>query len=217
VPRAAHRVDLPALHAGHQAVSRHRRRALAYAALAAVLVIVALIEIGRSSAPAPHPSTVPQVVAVRALPAGAMLSADDLGVVRVPARYAARGAIGDAHAAIGRRTDVAIPAGAPLMTAEIATGDRIAAARDVAVRLDDAAGLPAGALAGAHADVLLVQPGRASEPTVVLADVLVVSARSTDGAAVATLRLPAAAVSGIVAAEGRGSLRLVIRASAEAR
>jgi len=48
----------------------------------------------------------------------------------------------------------------------------------------------------------------------VLADVLVVSARSTDGAAVATLRLPAAAVSGIVAAEGRGSLRLVVRASA---
>ena len=205
---------MPALHAGHQAVSRHRRRALAYAALAAVLVIAGLIEIGRRSAPARRPSTVSQVVAVRAVPAGMTLSADDLGVVRVPVRYAARGAVGDAHVAIGRRTAVAIPAGAPLMAAEIAAGDRIDAARDVAVRLDDAAGLPAGALAGAHADVLLVQPGRASEPAVVLADVLVVSARSTDGAAVATLRLPAAAVSGIVAAEGRGSLRLVVRASA---
>jgi pilus assembly protein CpaB len=205
---------MPALHAGHQAVSRHRRRALAHAALAAVLVIAGLIEIGRSSAPARRPSTVPQVVAVRAVPAGMTLSADDLGVVRVPVRYAARGAVGDAHAAIGRRTAVAIPAGAPLMAAEIAAADRIDAARDVAVRLDDAAGLPAGVLAGAHADVLLVQPGRVSEPAVVLADVLVVSARSTDGAAVATLRLPAAAVSGIVAAEGRGSLRLVVRAPA---
>lgn len=195
-------------------MSRHRRRALAHAALAAILVIAGLIEIGRSSGPARRRSTVRQVVAVRAVPAGTTLSADDLGVIRVPVRYAARGAVGDAHAAIGRRTAVAIPAGAPLMAAEIAAGDRIAAARDVAVRLDDAAGLPAGVLAGAHADVLLVQPGRAAEPAVVLADVLVVSARSIDGAAVATLRLPAAAVSGIVAAEGRGSLRLVIRASA---
>jgi hypothetical protein len=72
----------------------------------------------------------------------------------------------------------------------------------------------AGDLAGARADVLLVPPGRGTAPVVVLADVLVVSAQSSSGTAVATLRLPVAAVSQVVAAEGRGSLRLVVRASA---
>ena len=86
----------------------------------------------------------------------------------------------------------------------------------MALRLDDAAGLPAGDLAGARADVLLVPPGRGAAPAVVLADVLVVAARSSDGAAVATLRLPAGAVGAVVAAEGRGSLRLIVRAPADA-
>jgi Flp pilus assembly protein CpaB len=196
-------------------MSRHRRRALAYTVVAVVLGVVGLMEIGRSSVPARRIATAPQVVAVRALPAGTTLSADDLGIVAVPARYALNGGVGDPRAVIGSRTAVAVPAGTPLMAAEVEAGERIASARDVAVRLDDAAGLPAGDLAGAHADVLLVQPGRDSEPVVVLADALVVSARNADGAAVATLRLPAAAVSGVVAAEGRGSLRLVVRASAE--
>ena len=196
-------------------MSRHRRRALVYTVVAVLLAVVGLIEIGGRAAPPQRAATVAQVVLVHALPAGATLSTDDVGVVRVPARYALTGGIGDPDRAIGRRTAVALPAGSPLMAAEIEAGDRIAAARDVAVRLDDAAGLPAGDLAGAHADVLLVQPRRASEPAVVLANVLVVSARTADGAAVATLRLPAAAVSGVVAAEGRGSLRLVVRAPAE--
>jgi Flp pilus assembly protein CpaB len=201
--------------AGDPVVSRHRRRAVGYALLAVVVAIVGLIEIGRS-APARQLTTVAQVVVVRTVPAGTTLSADDLGVIRVPARYAARGSVAVPRAAIGRRTGVAIPAGSLLMTAEIAAANRIADARDVAVRLDDAAGLPAGALAGARADVLLVQPGAAAHPALVLTNVLVMSAKSADGAAVATLRLPASAVSGIVAAEGRGSLRLVVRSLAEA-
>jgi Flp pilus assembly protein CpaB len=201
--------------AGDPVVSRHRRRAVGYALLAVVVAIVGLIEIGRS-APARRLTTVAQVVVVRTVPAGTTLSADDLGVIRVPARYAARGSVAVPRAAIGRRTGVAIPAGSLLMTAEIAAANRIADARDVAVRLDDAAGLPAGALAGARADVLLVQPGAAAHPALVLTNVLVMSAKSADGAAVATLRLPASAVSGIVAAEGRGSLRLVVRSLAEA-
>ncbi|HET7170143.1 MAG TPA: SAF domain-containing protein [Gaiellales bacterium] len=198
-------------------MSRHRRRALVYTVVAVMLAVVGLIEIGRGTGPARRIATVAQVVVVRALPAGTTLSTDDVGVVRVPVRYAMRGGIGDPDAAVGRRTAVPLPAGAPLMAAEIEAGDRIAAARDVALRLDDEAGLPAGNLAGARADVLLVRPGPASEPTVVLANVLVVSARSADGAAVATLRLPAPAVSLAVAAEGRGSLRLVVRAPAEGR
>jgi hypothetical protein len=116
--------------------------------------------------------------------------------------------------ATGRRLAVPVAAGNILMRAELETGEQIAAAREVAVRLDEAAGLPAGDLAGARADVLLVPPGRGTAPVVVLADVLVVSAQSSSGTAVATLRLPVAAVSQVVAAEGRGSLRLVVRASA---
>ena len=74
-------------------------------------------------------------------------------------------------------------------------------------------GLPAGDLAGARADVFLATPGRRSDPTIVLTDVLVVAADRSDGSAVATLRLPAAAVATIIAAEGRGSLRLVVRST----
>jgi hypothetical protein len=46
----------------------------------------------------------------------------------------------------------------------------------------------------------------------VLANVLVVAAGRTDGVAVATLRLPPAAVGTVIAAEARGSLRLIVRA-----
>jgi Flp pilus assembly protein CpaB len=59
--------------------------------------------------------------------------------------------------------------------------------------------------------VYLVTPGRDSVPTLVLSNVLVVTAGRSDGAAVATLRLPASAVATIIAAEGAGSLRLVLR------
>jgi hypothetical protein len=102
------------------------------------------------------------------------------------------------------------------MEAEISHGERVPGARDVAVRLDDAAGLPAGELTGAHADVLLV-PSRGSTPETVLVDALVVAARTHDGAAVATLRLRQADVSAIIAAEGRGLLRLAVRSPTSAR
>lgn len=195
-------------------MSRHHRRALAWAVLALVLVVAGLIEIGRGSPPPHARRMAAEVVSVRDLPAGAELTSAALGIVRVPARYASRGAVTAVHEAVGRRLAVAVPAGTVLMWAELETGGRIAAARDVAVRLDDAAGLPADELAGARVDVLLVPPGRATVPAVVLADVLVVAARRSDGVAVATLRLPAAAVGPVVGAEGRGSLRLVVRAPA---
>ncbi len=181
-----------------------------------MLAVAGVVEIGRSATPPRRRAMAAEVVVVRDLPAGARITPAALGVVRVPARYAIRGAVTAVPEAAGHRLAVAVPAGTVLMQAELETGDRIAAARDVAVRLDDAAGLPAGDLAGARADVLLVPPGRGAAPAVVLADVLVVAARSSDGAAVATLRLPAAAVGAVVAAEGRGSLRLIVRAPADA-
>jgi Flp pilus assembly protein CpaB len=212
VQDTADRCDLPAVCAGDADVSRHRRRALALGAIAAVLVVAGLVQLGRGPAP-PRPGGVAtEVVALRDLPSGARIAADSLGVVRVPARYAVRGAVIDPRAAIGLRAAVAVPRGALLMDAELSRTDRVAEARDVAVRLDDAAGLPSGDLAGAHADVLLV-PTRGATPAIVLADVLVIAARTNDGAAVATLRLPQADVAAVVAAEGRGLLRLAVRAA----
>jgi hypothetical protein len=195
-------------------VSRHHRAALAWAALALALVVAGLIEVARGATPPPRRAMAVEVVALRDLAAGARLTAGALGTVRVPARYASGGAVTAVSETTGRRLAVPVAAGNILMRAELETGEQIAAAREVAVRLDEAAGLPAGDLAGARADVLLVQPGRGTAPVVVLADVLVVSAQSSSGTAVATLRLPVAAVSQVVAAEGRGSLRLVVRASA---
>jgi hypothetical protein len=197
-------------------VSRHARKAAALAALALVLAVAGLVELGSNAAPRRRPAASAQVVVVRDLEAGARLTPDARGFVRVPARYAARGAVISASAAVGRRLAVALPAGAVLMQPELQAGEQLAAARDVAIRLDGAAGLPAGDLVGARADVLLVPPGRAAAPAVVLADVLVVAAHTSAGVAVATLRLPAPAVGAVVAAEGRGSLRLVVRAPAGA-
>ena len=193
-------------------MSRHRRRALALGAIAVLLVVAGLFELGRGSAPLRRGPVATEVVAVRNIPAGARITADELGVVRVPARYAVRGAVVDPRAAIGLRAAVALPGGGLLMEAEVSRGERLAEPRDVAVRLDDAAGLPSGDLAGTHADVVLV-PTRGETPAIVLADVLVIAARTSDGAAVATLRLPQAEVAAVVAAEGRGSLRLAVRAS----
>jgi Flp pilus assembly protein CpaB len=195
-------------------VSRHHRRALILSGLAIALVIAGLAELGRGTAASPGAAMANQVVVLRAVPAGGRLDADVLGVFRVPARYATTGVVADPRDAVGQRVAVPLPAGAPLMRAELATDDRPAPGRDVAVRVDDAAGLPAGGLAGAHADVFLALPGRGVPPRMVLSNVLVVAAGRLDGAAVATLRLPPVAVGTIIAAEGRGSLRLVIRAGA---
>ena len=208
----ADRCHLQAVCTGDAVVSRHRRRALALGAIAAVLLVAGLVELGRGSAPLRRGAVATEVVAVQDIPAGARITADALGVVRVPTRYAVRGAVGDPRAAIGLRAAVALPGGGLLMEAEVSHGERVVEARDVAVRLDDAAGLPSGDLAGTHADVLLV-PTRGHAPAIVLANVLVVAARTSDGVAVATLRLRQADVAAVVAAEGRGSLRLAVRAS----
>jgi Flp pilus assembly protein CpaB len=211
VPGSARRIDLPPLCAGDPPVSRHHRKAIAYLGLAVLLTIAGLVALGHSSAASPPIEMATQVVVLRSVAAGERLTADALAVARLPARYSLDGAVGDPRAVLGRRVAVALPAGAPLMEAELASDAGLAAGRDVAVRVDDAAGLPAGDLAGVHADVVLARSGRDAVPTVVLSNVLVVAAGRADGTAVATLRLPPAAVGALIAAEGRGSLRLVVR------
>ena len=192
-------------------MSRHRRRALVYLGLAVLLTITGLGVLGRRPAASPRAQTATQVVILRPVAAGERLTADVLAVSRLPARYVPSDGVADPRTVIGRRVVVALPAGASLMEAELANDDRLVPGRDVAVRLDDAAGLPAGDLAGAHADVVLASPGRGAAPMVVLSNVLVVAAERADGTALATLRLPPAAVGPLIAAEARGSLRLVVR------
>jgi hypothetical protein len=98
------------------------------------------------------------------------------------------------------------------MTAELTAAVARPGDRDDAIRLDPAAGLPAGALAGVTADLYATRSGRRGGTRPVLHDVLVVSASAEDGEAVATLRVPERLVSPLVAAEGAGTLRLVVRA-----
>jgi pilus assembly protein CpaB len=150
-----------------------------------------------------------QVVVTRTpLAAGTLVQADDLATVAVPQSIAVRGAVVDPGAAVGRRSAVAVPAGVPLMTAELAEDRAGPDARDVAIRLDTAAGIPAGAAGGVRADLYATTAGRT---TPVLRNVLVVAASAADGEAVATLRVPDRVVPTLVAAEGRAVLRLVVR------
>lgn len=204
---------LPALPAGRADVSRHRRRSIA---LAVAGVALALLGLGRLAAgggsAAPSAARVARLVTVRTVPAGGRLSAADLGVVRLTASVASPHQLGRPAEAIGRRTAVTLVAGAPVMDAELETAHAPAGARAVAVRLDDAAGIPAGDLAGAHADVYLTPPGRSRPSRLVIADALVVSATHADGVSVATLLLPPRAVPVAIAAESAGTLRLVVRA-----
>jgi hypothetical protein len=115
----------------------------------------------------------------------------------------------DRGQAVGRRAAVALPLGSPVMDAELTSGWQVADGHDVAVRLDDVAGIPAGDLAGLRADLYLTVAGRPPRTRCVLRGVLVVSARPGADGSVATPRLPERLVAVAIAAEGEGALRLV--------
>jgi Flp pilus assembly protein CpaB len=193
-------------------VSRGRRRSLVLALAGIMLAVLGLGRLGSGGAPeAPSGRRVERVVAVRSVAAGARIGAADLGTVRVPAAWASPHQLADPAAAIGRRAAVALVAGAPVMDAEVVSATPPPAARELALRLDDIAGIPAGDLADARGDVYVTPPGRGARTRLVLANVLVLSARRDDTGSVATVVLPPAAVPDAIAAEGEGSLRLVVR------
>jgi Flp pilus assembly protein CpaB len=176
-------------------------------------LVVALAGTGGGGGRDARPTAVQIVVTRSPIAAGAAVRAGDLATVAVPQSFAMRGAVVDPASAVGARAAVALPAGAPLMAAEIAQPAGRADDRDVAIRLDSAAGIPAGALAGARADLYATTSGHGGRTRAVLRNVLVVSAE--DGEAVATLRVPERVVPMLVAAEGGSSLRLVVRAPEE--
>ncbi len=198
-------------------MSRHRRRSIAFALAGVVLALLALTRLADRGGHAAAAARVERVVVVRPVAAGSRIAAADLGIVRIPAAYASGHQLADPSLAVGHRAAVALAAGAPLMDAELAAAPAVSDAREVAVRLDGAAGIPAGDLTGVRADVYVTPPGRASRSRLVLAGVLVRSATHSDGTSVATLVLPARAVPVAIAAEGEGALRLVVRAGGSGR
>jgi Flp pilus assembly protein CpaB len=178
---------------------------------AAVLLVLALADRG-GHAPPRAQARVQVLVLRRAVAAGQRLSGADLAARSVPVEAASPHQLADAGAAVGRRVAVALAAGSPLMDAELAVATAGAGARDVPLRLDDVAGLPGGDLSGTRADLYLLPAGPVARPRLVLAGALVVAAGEHDGAVSATLRVPAADVASLLAADPRGTLRLVARA-----
>jgi hypothetical protein len=194
-------------------MSRHRRRSIAFALAGVVLALLALTRLASGgTARVVSAARVQRVVAVRTVPAGSRIAAADLGIVHLPLAYALSHQLSAPAQAIGRRAAVTLAAGAPVMDAEVAVTPSPADAREMAVRLDDAAGIPAGDLTDVRADVYVTPPGRDPRSRLVLEGVVVVAAAHSDGGSVATLLLPRSAVPLAIAAEAEGALRLVVHA-----
>ncbi len=191
-------------------MTRLRRRSVGLAVLACVLLVASLARAG-GDPPAIDPLV--QLVSIRRpVAAGTRIVASDLAVRSVPARWADPHQLTDPAAAVGRRSAVSLPAGAPLMDAELAPlGRATARTRDVAVRLEDVSGLPGPDMAGTRADLYVVVPGRRPRIRLVMAGVQVTGSSSADGAMMATLRVPSGDVAGLIEAESLGSLRLAQR------
>jgi len=192
-------------------VSRHRRRSVAFGALALVLALVALYGFGGSSG---RPSLEPmqRVVSMRRpVSPGQRIAPADLATGAVPVTWANPHQLVDPGVAVGQLAAVALPAGAPLMDSELARAPAGQDGRDISLRLDEAAGLPLDPPDGLTADLYVVRPARVPRVQLVLADALVIASRTIDGAAVATLRVRARDVPALIQAESAGSLRLVGR------
>jgi SAF domain len=192
-------------------VSRHARRSILLALLGVVLAGVGLARLTGGGGHAAAAARVQRLFVIRPVASNARITAADLGTERLPAGRASEHQLSRPAQAIGRRTAVALSAGSPLMDAELMPAPQVGgAARAVAVRLDDSAGIPSGDLTDARADVYVTTPGRRGRSRLVLQNVVVLSAARPSSGAVATLLLPAAAVPAAIAAEAEGSLRLVV-------
>jgi Flp pilus assembly protein CpaB len=191
-------------------MTRHRRRAIAFGVAALVLGLGAVSELGGGGARPEPPPRVAVVVASRPLVPGARVRASDLELVRMAETPAAAHEFGAVADVVGQRLAVALPAGSPVMDAELAVAPRGGDLREVAVRLDDVAGVPAGDLAGLRADLVVVTAGAHPGARLALRDVRVVATASGAQGASATLLVPAPDVERAVLAEAAGSLRLVV-------
>jgi Flp pilus assembly protein CpaB len=190
-------------------MSRYRRRSIVFGSLALGLLGLTFLPGGGHHAP---PVVMRQVLQIRRpLVPGQRIAAADLSTLDVPASWADSHQLSDPRAAIGRPVSVALPAGSPLMDAELVTSGAPSATRDVTLRLDDAAGLPLDPPDGMPADLYLVEAGRPPTVSIIARGLLVVSSSNDDGVSTATLRVAPDQVQSLIAAETRGGLRLVGR------
>jgi pilus assembly protein CpaB len=170
-------------------VSRRRRAALLLG-LSLVLGGLAASDVARREAAldAQLGPEVEVVVAGRELAAGRRLSAADLRVRRIPARFAPSGDVLGPEALLGQRLAVPVPAGGQVTPFQLARAEAPAAA---AVRRGEravdvvAAAAPDAVLAGARVDVVVTREqgeGR-GESALALEDVEVLAARPAPPAA----------------------------------
>jgi pilus assembly protein CpaB len=166
------------------------------------------------------------VVARRALPAGRVVELGDLGVRRLPARYAPAGGPTFAAALAGHRLAVAVPAGGavtPELFAEPTVAPEAAISRGQRAVEIEASGSPRAIVAGARVDVVVTSDRRAGAAGVArlaLENVQVLAAGAakgddaTKGPRVdATLRVTPAQAVYLVAAESFAhDVRLLARA-----
>jgi pilus assembly protein CpaB len=213
-----------------------RRRAAVLLGLALILGTLSATHMSRREA-ALHEQLGPLtdvVVAREDLPAGRTLELSDLGVRRLPARYAPPGGPAFAPALAGQRLAVPVPAGAAvtedLLVRRPTTPEATLARGQRAVDIV-ATGSPQAVVAGAHVDVLVTTERRDSNrgaTRVALEDVEVLAARvATDtdaetpekGAQVsATLRVSAAQAVYLAAAQSFArDVRLLARAPGDRR
>jgi pilus assembly protein CpaB len=171
-------------------VSR-RRRAAVLLGLALVLGGLAASDVAQREAAvrAQLGPPVEVVVARSALPAGRVLTARDLALRRVPARYAPAGGASVPETLIGRRLAAAVPQGAYLGAGQIAAEPEVVGPP---VRKGERAaevvglGAPDLVVPGARVDVLVTRDGdggAAAGTELALEDVEVLAVRATSGAA----------------------------------
>ncbi len=161
------------LHSLRRAFRWHRRTFTAL--LVAVAVLAGLNALSTRSGPG-----IPVVVAVRAIPGGAPVAADDVALVEVPAEFVADGAFSSISAVVGRTTVVGVPARASLTPSVLLGTDGQVAAGKVAlpVRFGESAAVSLLRV-GSRIDVL-GPTAEGSEFGVVAADVRVVAIPTSD-------------------------------------
>ncbi len=208
-------------------MSRRRRGALLLG-LALALGGLAAADIGRREAAvrAQLAPLVDTVVARTDLRPGHRLRAADLGVRRIPLRYAPAGSGVPAEELVGRRLAAGVPRGgylaASLVAEEALAGPQPIRRGERAAEVTGAAS-PGLVTAGAHVDVLAV-PER-GDAQLALEDVEVLDARPAPAAGdggsahvTASLRVTAGQAVALASLEGRaGELRLLPRARGDHR
>lgn len=191
-----------------RAASRHR--ALLAAGLAA-----ASVASGLSAVVPDPPETVPVLTAAHDLPAGAVLSAQDLRTADVPAALVPAGALTDAGAAAGRVVAGPVRAGEPLTDVRLLGAALLPAGSQVAapVRLAEPA-TAALVQAGDRVDVLSASPEGGAAAEVVATGLSVLSVPDLSDAAgegaLVVVAASRAAASRLAAAAVTGRLSLVV-------